>query len=242
MSDNTIPELFVRLHTEEEALRVKSLQRIIDSQDMSAHLMLVEGSMSLIHALLPSTSEHDADKLMLGNLGIRVFNALAAAIKLLLSGYYQASFLQLRDVLEVAFLLDYFSTDRSLVESWRTLPVAERIQQFSPVKIRAALDNRDGFQEKKREKAYKLLCNYAGHATPEGMMMLVSDNNTKNVNCGPFLDDKKLNAALFECAKLALQTAANFSDLKTDKKPHENAADQMFMNIHSNWSERFHIG
>src|SRR3546814_13707822 len=70
--------------------------------------------------------EPDTDQLTLGNLGIRCFNSLAACLKLALSGYYQAATLHIRDLLEVAFLLDHFSTNPALVTEWRTLPERDR--------------------------------------------------------------------------------------------------------------------
>src|SRR3546814_3037288 len=82
----------------------------------------------------------DTDQLTLGNLGIRCFNSLAACLKLALSGYYQAATLHIRDLLEVAFLLDHFSTNPALVTEWRTLPERDRERKFSALAIRQALD------------------------------------------------------------------------------------------------------
>jgi hypothetical protein len=205
-----IPENAELLHKGEEAIRAESLTRIESLADLSAHLLMVERSMNLIHALLPSTDVKDDDQLMLGNLGIRAFNALAVSLKLLLSGYYQASALQLRDVLETTFLLDYFSTDGTLITKWRTMPEAERENAFRPVTIRTKLDERDSFTEKKRVKEYNLLCMLAGHPTPEGVVMIVPDRNRDMVHCGPFLENTAMQAVLSECAKLAAQAAGAF--------------------------------
>src|SRR3546814_15620925 len=87
--------------------------------------------------------EPDTDQLTLGNLGIRCFNSLAACLKLALSGYYQAATLHIRDLLEVAFLLDHFSTNPALVTEWRTLPERDRERKFSALAIRQALDKRE---------------------------------------------------------------------------------------------------
>src|SRR3546814_7557641 len=86
--------------------------------------------------------EPDTDQLTLGNLGIRCFNSLAACLKLALSGYYQAATLHIRDLLEVAFLLDHFSTNPALVTEWRTLPERDRERKFSALAIRQALDRK----------------------------------------------------------------------------------------------------
>lgn len=93
----SIPYNLTRLHDNEEKLRAESLRRIEEIPDLAAHLHIVERAMDLIFALLPSTEVTDEDELHLGNLGIRCFNALASALKLMLGGYYQASALHIRD-------------------------------------------------------------------------------------------------------------------------------------------------
>ena len=237
--DQKTPENIELLHTGEEMLRAESLKRIAVLPDMVMHLAMVEHSMDLINALLPSSSVQDEDQLMLGNLGIRIFNALAAALKLMLSGYYQASGLQLRDVLETAFLLDYFSTDSQLITAWRTTSEVERKRAFKPVNIRIALDNRDGFIEKKREEAYKLLCKLAGHATPEGIVMLVPQRGGKSVHCGPFLENSALQALLSEAAKLAVQAAGAFRVVIRNENLNQMEARIFFMEAEADWLEKF---
>lgn len=233
------PENIARLHAGEEKLRVEALRRIAEQPDLTMHLAMVERSMDLIHALLPSTAVKDANQLALGNLGIRIFNAIAVALKLLLSGYYQASALQLRDVLETTFLLDYFSTDVTLVEQWRTNPEADRMKTFGPAKVRIALDKRDGFTGSKRKKAYDLLCILAGHATPEGAIMLVPDRNATTVHCGPFLEEAALLAVLSECASLATQAAIVFCAVIKDENLDQMEARITFMGAPSEWFKRF---
>lgn len=233
------PENIELLHTGEEVLRAESLKRIAVLPDMVMHLAMMEHSMDLINALLPSSSVQDEDQLMLGNLGIRIFNALAAALKLMLSGYYQASGLQLRDVLETAFLLDYFSTDPQLITAWRTKSEVDRKKAFKPVSIRIALDNRDGFTEKKREEAYKLLCKLAGHATPEGTVMLVPQRGGKSVHCGPFLENGALQALLSEAAKLAVQAAGAFRVMIRNENLNQMEASIFFMEAEADWLEKF---
>src|SRR3546814_5803584 len=83
------------------------------------------------------------------------------------------------DLLEVAFLLDHFSTNPALVTEWRTLPERDRERKFSALAIRQALDKRDNVTDEKRRAAYKLLCKLAGHATPEGAIMLADRKSTR---------------------------------------------------------------
>jgi hypothetical protein len=68
-----------------------------------------------------------------------------SAHKLLLSGHYQASALQQRDLLETIFLLDYFRTDSGPIATWRGSDERARQKNLDPAVTRKALDQRDGF-------------------------------------------------------------------------------------------------
>jgi hypothetical protein len=112
---NKLPDNFDRLHTGEEFLRGKSIEAIQASENLRAHAVMIERSMDLIDYFCRQHKAADEDTLTVQLLGIRVFNAAASALKLLMSGYYQASALQQRDMLETAFLLSYFQSDRALI-------------------------------------------------------------------------------------------------------------------------------
>jgi hypothetical protein len=77
------------------------------------------------------------------------------------------------------FLLDYFTTDRTLVAEWRADSDAKK---FMPAEIRKVLDKRGGFTQGRRTKAYKDFCKLAAH-------------------CGPFLVPDTLKAVIEELAK-----------------------------------------
>src|SRR3546814_5877357 len=103
----------------------------------------------------------DEDIKVIQVLGMRIFNALGAALKLSLSGYHQNSALILRDVLETTFLIDYFSSNPEKIKCWRSADKKIRMKEFSPVKIREPLDARDGFTEKKRHAMNELFSELA---------------------------------------------------------------------------------
>lgn len=234
-----ITEKLTQLHSNEEAIRTESLNRVHASSDLSDHIAMIQSCLDLIYDLLPSNIIKSEDQLMLGNLGIRIFNAVNATLKLLLSGYYQAAALHLRDVLETTFLLDYFSIDAEFITQWRTLPEGVRIKRFRPVLIRNALDKRDGFTDKKRAEAYNLLCKLAGHASPEGVVMLVPVAGESNVHCGPFLEGTTLGAVLSELAKLAVQAALSFAQVIEGKDISQDQAHVSFINAYKRWIEKF---
>lgn len=235
----SVPESLTRLHDNEEVLRAESLRRIGELPDLAAHLLIIERAMDLIFALLPSTAVTDEDELHLGNLGIRCFNALASSLKLMLGGYYQASALHIRDLLETTFLIDYFSTDPTLVTRWRKMSDRDRKIAFKPITVRDALDKRDGFTTRKRKEAYELLCKLAGHATPEGAVMLAPDPSIGTVHCGPFLETTALDAVLSEAAKTAVQAAQAFRHVLKGDGLDAHAARIDFMHEEAAWLKRF---
>jgi hypothetical protein len=63
--------------------------------------------MNAIYAFTHDHAHGSENELTLQYLGIRLFNAAGASLKLALSGYYQKAFDQVRDVIETYFLVDY---------------------------------------------------------------------------------------------------------------------------------------
>jgi hypothetical protein len=106
----------VSLHNQEEELRAKSLEAIKGDATLSDHWNLVAEAMNVIYAFTHDHIHESENELTLQYLGIRLFNAAGASIKLALSGYYQAAFHQVRDVIETQFLgrlpLDVSREDR----------------------------------------------------------------------------------------------------------------------------------
>src|SRR5207253_837503 len=123
-------------------------------------------------ALLKHHPDKDGQELQILRLGIRAFNAAAAAMKLGRAGYYQPASAMVRDIVEVQFLVDLFRRDQSRLEAWIKLEPREREKAFRPVKVRELLDDMDGFTKRKRADAYKLLSNYAAHVSPEGFKII----------------------------------------------------------------------
>jgi hypothetical protein len=72
------------------------------------------------------------------------------------------------------------------------------------------LDARDGNQEKKRQKAYDSLCEYAAHATYDGFLLTIKEGSPQ---LGPFFDERILLAWLSEMALRFVPAAAQFGAL-----------------------------
>lgn len=204
-----IPLKLELLHSGEEVLRSKSLKAIEGNEDLSRHLTLIEKAMDVLNFLSmkpPSGEDEDAKAIRL--LGMRLFNGCAAAFQLMVSGYYQAAAMIMRDLLETVFLLGFFLHDRSKIAEWRTTDGATRKKVFAPVKIRIALDEKDGFTRRKRAAAYELLCELAAHPTYKGFRMLAPKGHAHH--CGPFFDPTALKALVEELVKLAIQAGQNY--------------------------------
>lgn len=150
---------------------------------------------TLIVSLEPSEINTD-DELTIKYIGSRVFNTAMAAFRDTLSGYYQVSFANQRDLIEIQFLLDWFRDNRSDVQAWREADNRTRIAKFSPGILKELLDKRDGFVDKKRDKRYKMFCEYATHVSYQGFKLLANESNL--IEIGAFYDEKKLLNTIHE--------------------------------------------
>lgn len=190
---------FKSLHSEEEKIRLRNINIIEDDYRLSKHLSSIHNSMDIISFIAKNNENYKPEELTIMRLGIRNFNSVASSIKLGLSGYYQSAISQVREVFETVMLLDYFSSFPDEIDAWTKANKKERLDRFRPVLIRQKLDKRDNFQEKKRNKAYKLFSELAAHPTASGFV-LFSPNNLSNV--GPFFNEKYLKVWIEELAKL----------------------------------------
>ena len=92
-----LPDNFVRLHSGEELLRTKAIQSLRDDK-LRLHADVIQQAMNMADGIRQFDTR-DEDLKLIQMLGIRVFNAFGAALKLCFSGYYQNAALILRDIL-----------------------------------------------------------------------------------------------------------------------------------------------
>ena len=204
------PANFDLLHEGEKFIRSKSKQAIEKSGVFLHHLNMVADSMTLIDHFARAYLHSSEDQLIIQLLGIRLFNTMAGAVQNLMAGYYQNAVMQMRDTLEVSFLMDYFRSDMSQISVWKGCSESDRNKQFSAVKVRTTLDDRDGFKEKKRMEHYQLLCSLGAHASFQGFELLRPIAG-ENAHCGPYFADRALDATLSELAKVSVGAAGNFT-------------------------------
>jgi hypothetical protein len=198
-----IPENLARLHLGEEELRTKALAMIKADNRLALHLRVVERGMDLADLIRQFPTDNE-DLKVIQVLGMRLFNAFGASLKLALSGYGQNSALIMRDVLETLFLLELFRGDMAAIARWRSADKKARIKEFSPLRVREALDARDGFATKKRAAVYELFSELAAHPTMKSVLMMRPQKNGDAV-IGPFLEKTAIEAVLSEMGRLAIQ-------------------------------------
>ena len=190
------------LHNVEEMLRQKAEHMIASDPRLRLHLAVTEASMDLADVLRQfGTSDEDLKVVQM--LGMRTFNAFAAGLKLMLSGYHQNGALILRDILETAFLLDLFNGDRSLIARWRFADKKAHRKEFSP-KVREALDRRDGTTSMKRFEMYEMFSELAGHPNMNSSLMMRPEKGG-DAFIGPFMEITTLQAGIAEMGRLAAQ-------------------------------------
>ena len=203
VNDVMIPENFRLLHAREEELRARSEEFVGVNPRLALHLLVVKRAINLADLLRQSPTP-DEDLKVVQLLGMRVFNAFCACVKLAISGYGQASVLVLRDALETTNLLDLFSRDGDSVERFRFSGTKAEVREFSPFEVRLALDERDGREDRGREKQYKMLSELAAHPTMKSAFLMRTHKNGDAVS-GPFVEPEFLEAVVCEFARIAGQ-------------------------------------
>ena len=192
-----LSENFESLHKHEEELRTKSVLEINSDPNLKDQFDIIQDSLNMIFDITKSYKTSDKKELTIQYIGARFFNSIVTAIKLMLCGYYQSSVILQRDIVELGFLIDYFLSDKSKIEEWKNSSTKERMNKFSPAAVRKALDDRDGFQGKKRQEIYKLMSEVATHPTYAGFKLLAPKGK---VHLGPFFDAKYLMHLIHELA------------------------------------------
>lgn len=235
-----IPEKLMRLHAGEETLRAKATELILSDVRLALHVEITEHTMDLGDRLRQLDSS-DENLKVIQVLGMRMFNAFGAALKLALSGYAQNSALIMRDIMETAFLIDLFRGDRILIEQWRSADRKARMKDFSPVRVREALDKRDGFTFKKRAEAYELFSELAGHPTMKSAWMMRPHKDGDAV-IGPFMEQTTLEAVLSEMGKLAVQAGELLDAFFPADWPQGMEARLAFARTKRQWISTFYPG
>jgi hypothetical protein len=182
-------------HDHEEELRRESMALIEADPELFRRLEMVQKAMTVIFGYTMEYTSRSEDETTMQLLGVRLFNAAPSGVKLALSGYYQTALQQARDIMETGYLLDYFRTSPEQRAVWKQADRRTRRRLFDPVKIRIALDIRDGDTTKKREAEYNKLSELASHPTFRGFRLTTRGGFGE---LGPFVEKINLMAWLQE--------------------------------------------
>lgn len=198
-----VPQNLLLLHKGEEKVREANISVVTADPDLIAHLDITERAMDLIDVFVLHQVELTDDGRAIQHLGIRIFNGLATAWKLMASGYYQKAGMIQRDLIETIFLINYFHILPETLSVWRAADRKKLQSEFGPAVVRKALDAHGGRGKSKREEIYYKFSNLAGHPTKAGFDMLRPKGGAAII--GPFPDNVALRALLEEQGSLAVQ-------------------------------------
>lgn len=187
MTKTIFPKNLDALYKQQQLLREKAIGIIQSKPKLSLHFHSIERAMSLAKIVV-DYPEEDEDFKVVKMLSIRMFNAFGTSLTLLFSGYHQSSGMVMRDILETVFLMDLFKTDHTMIERWRFADKKTLRENFSPVAVRKALDERDGFHTKKRAEAYTMFSELAAHPNMHSQHMLRPEKGGDIVT-GPFMEE-----------------------------------------------------
>lgn len=233
-----MPDNLVSLHSQEEKLRKQALALIANDRNLGVHVAMTEQVMNISDVLRQFDTD-DEDTKVIQILGMRIFNAFGASLKLALSGYIQNSTMILRDVLETVFLIDLLDGDRSLIVKWRLADAKIRRQEFSPAAVRKALDHRYGHTTRKREELYKLYSELAAHPTMKSAWMMRPQRNGDAV-IGPFIEKASLGALLSEMGRLAVQAGQCLSAFLPENWQPGLETRRSFADVERAWLSTFY--
>ncbi|MBX2831261.1 MAG: hypothetical protein KTR23_08800 [Rhodospirillales bacterium] len=234
---SSLPSNLESLHKQEEQLREKALELIGADFDFKLHLDMIEAAMDLSESFRQDKDDNE-ELNILKTLSIRTFNSLGASLKLAFSGYNQNAALQMRDILETAFLLDYLLTEPDQILTWWNADGKTRRSKYTPSKIREALDKRDGLVNNKRRDTYQMFCELAGHPNPH-MVHMLRPTPDSDIAAGPFMEITGLKATISEMAKLAFQVGASINSFVESKNKLINPSQTQFLMIATYWKKTY---
>lgn len=230
-----LPEHLKSLHQEEERIRTATLEFIDKNHRLQVELDVTHECLDHLFAIVNGHVHRNEDELTIQRLGIRLFNAGGSSLKSAFSGYYQVALLIVRDINEVLNLLDLFGLEKNRISDWCTADDTKRFREYTPLKIRKALESHPGYegQEAGRARIYKQLSTYAGHASNNGFRLLGGADLQSNI--GPFFDEPLLRAYIEETATQLTHAVLLFSILSSDETEHLIREKHKFVSQLEKW-------
>lgn len=180
----------------------KSLSYLLKSTEHKKLLVVFDLALKIIVNYSTDRINKSENEQTIKQINARIFNTMIAAFYLCTYGYYQASLSHVRDLIEIHFLLDYFSCDSELIAKWTNATNQERKTNFSAAKIYDLLDKRDGYKDKRRKELYQKYCEYAVHVSFPGITTLLKDAEG-STTMGYFYDEDKLYHTMYDFIRIS---------------------------------------
>lgn len=197
----TVPENLISLWKAEDELLGWSEEVLQSEEYLLDHLDLIEtyiGCVDMMRKQPLKSERHTA----IAGLFFRSYDSMSHCVRGALSGNYSGSAMYARDLIETQFLISYLMQEEGRPEKWLGSEPETARRDYSPVKVRKALDERDGFKEQKRHKHYAMLSALGSHPTPASLEL--KRDGTRAINSGPFKHSQMLKECIQEAAKAAI--------------------------------------
>lgn len=161
------------------------------------NLAMASKAIDLMHAFASEEAFNEDDDVTVLRLAIRVLNDAGASGKCAVAGYYQQAIAHIRDIIEVAFLLDLFRRKPDQIRAWRESSEKERKKLFKPVTLRETLDKLEGREDRSRQEAYSFYSAHGTHVTPH--LEIISPNSLTQI--GPFPNEQIIVLLTYDLTK-----------------------------------------
>jgi hypothetical protein len=223
----------------DEHIRNQTALYLNSDADLTKHFQQIEANILFLGDYLCAVSQDGAKELILDRLSIRALNSTIASFWLVRSGLYQPSLTMVRDIMEVTYLLDFFSIYDDQILVWANCDDKKRKKEFSPYEIRLALDTAKNQTNSKRGELYALMCSHAAHADPNGFSV-ISPNGLTQI--GPFPDFSVFKACIEEIARWSVYLSITFTTLRQTDAVMANELAIQFLDRTRTWVDIYILG
>lgn len=200
MKDAVPKNLMCLWGTEDETL-VWATEVVASENYLQDHLQLIETYMDCVN-MVRQSANNDKRSIALVGLFLRTFDASSYCLRSAMSGNYTGSAMYARDILETQFLLNYLLDAPGRPEEWLRSDPKNPPKEYNPVEIRKKLDERDGFEEKRRMESYKAFSVLGAHPNPGGFEL--KRDSARRIHAGPFKQRETLELCIQEAARAVL--------------------------------------
>jgi hypothetical protein len=217
-------------------MHADALRMIGENDELPVHLALITVAMEACWNAGQAQPDTDNEQTM-QVLCFRLFNHMAASLRLAFAGYFQASLLVQRDLYETGWLVAYLLAHPDNIPAWRDGDAGTRNRDFAPGKVRKALSEFDGVPKERRDAHYWNLCDYAAHPNAKGFVLLCPPGDS-GPQCGPFMTPEALRYSLEELARACSVAATSSCGLGVNSTTTAQLLRKLFIAT-SEWNAQF---